>query len=967
MPVKSLVRRSTSPTRGRHLLANDKIQKGQLIFCERPLVALQSTGNVHSGALVCHYCMAFCGSPAQALQIAADPTRLQEITTSDPLPEQQNGDHALIPCQHKCGQVYCSIECQQDDWEWGGHKELCTGWIDDANHPLVRFRHHAIQSNEIFLLIGKWLARIHNQNVPYHEDDCSLDLHPLVDFSMNLWWDVATLPFVNDLMRCAEVIALNRSCRRLCEESQALLESAWPEYKGSPWLTPIGFAKLIGSLEQNCIGVRRKHPLRQNIMDDTDLRHAHHKELIKCLEKAGMIGDGDEEEDEGCEALDGDGGDLDDYETSKIQVQDNVDREEEEEAYPPSKSEDDWDYSPDEIAEFLSNLSHPMNIGSDDEWDAIFTPLDGTAHFAMTEKMNHSCEPNVVILYKSRGWGKNHPLVAYCIALRDIEPNEELTIAYIETDETYDARQKALANYGFVCTCPKCEREKSGSTYRTSLRICLQCPVKQEEPTESLEGIHQDNPNNDCEDDRDVFGSDGEENDSVKDDNSNELPQQDNGLDGDAKLKNAAEQMESIWNKSNYATIPLQYLAPVANYITQLAGSLIKKPGGLEIEKEQVIQHLVEQCLNGARERDFSLCRIVGPELERRLYRSLQSNGSFTCPEARDAYWCGCCTAAMGLAQDGSFLLALQNLDKASILGLKRVSLGEFLPYVELLASQMSATPCPHAIHCVIPDFEAPELRLQVTSTSLSVPITSPVKEVSCDSDFFGNLIKGQSEPMIVRRLASHWPATTKWRNMESLSRIQGHRLVPIEVGSISSGMTEQLLSFRAFISTYLAQSNHTISWSLDDASNPSSRIAYLAQHPLLEQIPELYQDVEQSPCGIEPTNVNAWIGTGGTRTPLHFDSYDNMLIQLVGAKYVRLYDPKETGRLYVSSDKKYGLQGNMSEVDCELEDFAKHPLCKDAVYTEVILFPGDCLYIPSRHWHYVRSLSTSASVNYWF
>ena len=33
----------------------------------------------------------------------------------------------------------------------------------------------------------------------------------------------------------------------------------------------------------------------------------------------------------------------------------------------------------------------------------------------------------------------------------------------------------------------------------------------------------------------------------------------------------------------------------------------------------------------------------------------------------------------------------------------------------------------------------------------------------------------------------------------------------------------------------------------------------------------------------------------------------------------------------------------------------------------EVILEPGDALYLPSRWWHQVRSLDVSVSFNYWF
>ena len=914
------------------------------------MVALQSVGNVHEGVLVCHYCMAFCGSPGQALRVAADPTELEGIVTSDPSSDQRDGDHALIPCRYRCGQVYCSLECQEDDWKWGGHKELCTGCVDDPEHPIVQFRHHAIQSNEIFLLIAKWLARIHNQKVPYNEDDSAPNLHPLIDFTMNLWWDITQLSFADSPTDSAERVSLDQSCRTLCDESHAFLEAAWPEHMDSKWLTPTGIARLIGSLEQNCIGVRRKHALRQNIMEDKELRHEYHLQIVKCLDKSGMIGEDESTcHDEGCE-------EDAKSEASEPSEMENMDLQGPLESESEEKQIDDLMYSPDEIAEFLSNLSHPLNVGSDDDWDEIFPPLDGTAHFSFTEKMNHSCEPNSVVLYKSRGWGRNHPLVAYCVALKDIEADEELTIAYIDTDESYESRKKALVNYGFECSCPRCLREKST------------LPGHQDASSAPDEEKQDANLDQDG-----LFGNDDDDEDTDTDGSTEPLEadfgSESKQMDGDTKLKSTAEKIESIWNKSTHATIPPRYFAVASGYVTQMVTSLNENPSSLQEEDDATTLKLLQQCRNGVCERDFSLCRIVGPGLEHHLYRTLEARGRFQSPEFREAYWCACCTAAIGLAQEGSFLLALQNLDKALVLGMKRASVDDFLSYVELFASQMSVTPCPHAIECIIPDFQDLETRTQLQTLGSSAPISFPVSEISCTPSSFGKIVKEESEPRVLRGLAGRWPALSKWRNMETFSHSYGHRLVPVEVGSMmKSGMKEQLMSLRGFISKYMAESTRTTCWSLDDSTDPSSNIAYLAQHPLLEQIPELWDDVERHPCGVEPSNVNTWIGTGGTRTPLHFDSYDNLFIQLVGCKYIRLYHPKETPKLYVSSDKEgYGLQGNMSEVDCEVEDYDMHPLAKDAAYTEVLLYPGDCLYIPSRHWHYVRSLSTSASINYWF
>lgn len=54
-------------------------------------------------------------------------------------------------------------------------------------------------------------------------------------------------------------------------------------------------------------------------------------------------------------------------------------------------------------------------------------------------------------------------------------------------------------------------------------------------------------------------------------------------------------------------------------------------------------------------------------------------------------------------------------------------------------------------------------------------------------------------------------------------------------------------------------------------------------------------------------------------------------------------------------------------QVDVEEPDFAKFPKFASADYQECILREGQMLYIPPYHWHYVRSLSLSFSVSFWW
>ena len=57
--TKELFRYEKNPNdgRGRRLVASRSIQEGRLVFVERPVVAMQSLGNMHEGVLVCNYCL----------------------------------------------------------------------------------------------------------------------------------------------------------------------------------------------------------------------------------------------------------------------------------------------------------------------------------------------------------------------------------------------------------------------------------------------------------------------------------------------------------------------------------------------------------------------------------------------------------------------------------------------------------------------------------------------------------------------------------------------------------------------------------------------------------------------------------------------------------------------------------------------------------------------------------------------
>jgi len=227
--------------------------------------------------------------------------------------------------------------------------------------------------------------------------------------------------------------------------------------------------------------------------------------------------------------------------------------------------------------------------------------------------------------------------------------------------------------------------------------------------------------------------------------------------------------------------------------------------------------------------------------------------------------------------------------------------------------------------------------------------------------------------PVVITGAMEHWPARAdrNWNNLAYLKSVAGPRTVPIEIGSsyTHEDWTQQLVTFSDFLEKYVA--------STSSPEAGGERTGYLAQHQLFEQIPQLSRDicipdycfayVEPEEEGGEENNevtVNAWFGPKGTVSPNHFDPSENFLSQAVGCKYIRLYSPACTDHLYPFPDK---LLHNTSQVQIDSPDLAKFPLFSKAEYTECVLRPGDMLYIPKGWWHYVRSLSISFSVSFWF
>ncbi|KAI7878933.1 Clavaminate synthase-like protein [Lichtheimia hyalospora FSU 10163] len=234
--------------------------------------------------------------------------------------------------------------------------------------------------------------------------------------------------------------------------------------------------------------------------------------------------------------------------------------------------------------------------------------------------------------------------------------------------------------------------------------------------------------------------------------------------------------------------------------------------------------------------------------------------------------------------------------------------------------------------------------------------------------DFVTRITTSETPFIIPIGAIDHWPALEKWHSVPYLISVAGDRMVPVEIGSkyTDQDWQQKLMRFEDFLRTYI----------LSNDNNTDRPSAYLAQHDLFHQIPRLANDIitpDYCFCEPEPSELypnpppdviqNAWFGPKGTVSPLHHDPYHNVLAQPVGRKYIRLYAPSQTKYLYPHQ----GIMSNTSQIDVEHPDQETFPLVNKAEYLECILQQGELLYMPPRWWHYIRSLSTSFSVSFWF
>jgi LPS sulfotransferase NodH len=213
------------------------------------------------------------------------------------------------------------------------------------------------------------------------------------------------------------------------------------------------------------------------------------------------------------------------------------------------------------------------------------------------------------------------------------------------------------------------------------------------------------------------------------------------------------------------------------------------------------------------------------------------------------------------------------------------------------------------------------------------------------------------NRPVIMQGLMSHWRAVTAW-TAEYLKTVAGDQPVEVMTGrddnprfEIDSARHRTSIRFADFVDMVYS-------------GKVTNDYYMVANNRFLQQpgARPLFQDFSCFAEYLEPKSelrqTHLWFGPAGTITPLHHDTSNILMAQVHGRKRYRLIPASQ--RAYV-----YNSIGVFSDVDCENPDLILHPQFRYARLLDVVLNPGEVLFMPVGWWHHVRALDLSITVSF--
>jgi hypothetical protein len=258
-----------------------------------------------------------------------------------------------------------------------------------------------------------------------------------------------------------------------------------------------------------------------------------------------------------------------------------------------------------------------------------------------------------------------------------------------------------------------------------------------------------------------------------------------------------------------------------------------------------------------------------------------------------------------------------------------------------MIIGLLSAYPC----------FRFDKVQMFENAASVEIVLAPSVEE-------FAERYVRHERPVVVRGAINDWPPTYKW-TLEYLKSTYGERRVTI--GRSKSG------PIKDYAERFGAGVDVTFAKAIDDTFTPPDADLKCRIHqesldswgPLHEESPPIRYVLRKL------LTKNIWMGSAGNVTGMHYDTEDNINVQVLGRKEIILFPSAQLHELYPRSVWHY--QSNFSRVDIASPDLSRYPQFSRATPLRAVLEPGDFIFIPIYWWHEFHTLEASLNVNFWW
>ncbi|XP_067665100.1 bifunctional peptidase and (3S)-lysyl hydroxylase JMJD7-like [Haliotis asinina] len=237
-------------------------------------------------------------------------------------------------------------------------------------------------------------------------------------------------------------------------------------------------------------------------------------------------------------------------------------------------------------------------------------------------------------------------------------------------------------------------------------------------------------------------------------------------------------------------------------------------------------------------------------------------------------------------------------------------------------------------------------------TTPLEVPV---VDKFPTPKVFFDEYLD-KSRPLVIRAImnVTTFPAVEKWTDDFFREELGWEYINAEPARKENRDLAPEKMTMKSFLQQYTERELYLVS-GIED---------FRAKDKLMDDV-----YVPRSlHCGGLQFSIDSlvmWFSSGGTKSVLHNDDYENFNCVLDGTKELIFIDMKY--REQVTADG-YHEDGSYSDVDVDKVDMLRFPRLQEVPVYKAVLHKGDCLYIPYHWYHQVNSPGgRSLAINFWF